>query len=145
MAVQLARLSLWLATLAADKPLSFLDHHLQVGDSLLGAWLSSLRSAAEPVAVDRRPEVSLAALRRRPPLANASGRSAARPVHARVSRQTTRPNRSARKSGRLRHSMAGTRRFRNGSASPISGVHTGSPTAEPAGAFAVSARLPTRS
>ena len=43
MAVQLARLSLWLATLAGDRPLSFLDHHLQVGDSLLGAWLSSLR------------------------------------------------------------------------------------------------------
>ena len=31
MAVQLARLSLWLATLAADKPLSFLDHHLVAG------------------------------------------------------------------------------------------------------------------
>jgi hypothetical protein len=45
MAVQLARLSLWLATLSADKPLGFLDHHLQVGDSLLGAWLSSLRNA----------------------------------------------------------------------------------------------------
>ncbi len=37
MAVQLARLSLWLATLAADKPLSFLDHHLVVGHSLVGA------------------------------------------------------------------------------------------------------------
>jgi hypothetical protein len=37
MAVQLARLSLWLTTLAADQPLSFLDHHLTVGDSLLGA------------------------------------------------------------------------------------------------------------
>ena len=36
-AVQLARLSLWLATLAADKPLSFLDHHLVTGDSLVGA------------------------------------------------------------------------------------------------------------
>ncbi|OLE78388.1 MAG: hypothetical protein AUF76_19165 [Acidobacteria bacterium 13_1_20CM_2_65_9] len=45
MAVQLARLSLWLATLAADRPLSFLDHRLQVGDSLLGAWLANLRSA----------------------------------------------------------------------------------------------------
>jgi hypothetical protein len=43
MAVQLARLSLWLATLAADRPLTFLDHHLQTGDSLVGAWLSSLR------------------------------------------------------------------------------------------------------
>ena len=37
MAVQVARLSLWLATLAADKPLSFLDHHLVAGDSLVGA------------------------------------------------------------------------------------------------------------
>ena len=37
MAVQLARLSLWLATLAADKPLSFLDHHLVTGHSLIGA------------------------------------------------------------------------------------------------------------
>ena len=45
MAVQLARLSLWLATLAADRPLSFLDHRLQVGDSLLGTWLSRLRHA----------------------------------------------------------------------------------------------------
>ncbi|HEX3644424.1 MAG TPA: N-6 DNA methylase [Vicinamibacterales bacterium] len=43
MAVQLARLSLWLATLAADRPLSFLDHRLQVGDSLLGTWLAQLR------------------------------------------------------------------------------------------------------
>ena len=42
MAVQLACLSLWLATLAADRPLTFLDHHLQAGDSLLGTWLSCL-------------------------------------------------------------------------------------------------------
>ena len=42
MAVQLARLSLWLATLAADKPLSFLDHHLICGDSLVGASLTDL-------------------------------------------------------------------------------------------------------
>jgi hypothetical protein len=45
MAVQLARLSIWLATLAADRPLTFLDHRLQVGDSLLGAWLSHVRHA----------------------------------------------------------------------------------------------------
>jgi hypothetical protein len=43
MAVQLARLSLWLTTLAADRPLSFLDHRLQVGDSVLGTWLANLR------------------------------------------------------------------------------------------------------
>ncbi|MBI3491067.1 MAG: N-6 DNA methylase, partial [Acidobacteria bacterium] len=51
MAVQLARLSLWLATLAVDRPLSFLDHRLQVGDSLLGAWLANLR---HPPDVGRR-------------------------------------------------------------------------------------------
>ena len=37
LAVQLARLSLWLATLARGKPLGFLDHRLRVGNSLLGA------------------------------------------------------------------------------------------------------------
>jgi hypothetical protein len=43
MAVQLARLSLWLVTLAADKPLTFLDHHLVSGDSLVGASPSDLQ------------------------------------------------------------------------------------------------------
>ena len=36
-AVQLARLSLWLTTLARGKPLGFLDHRLRVGNSLIGA------------------------------------------------------------------------------------------------------------
>ena len=36
-AVQVARLSLWLTTLAADKPLTFLDHRLVAGNSLVGA------------------------------------------------------------------------------------------------------------
>ena len=47
MAVQLARLSLWLATLAADKPLTFLDHRLRVGNSLIGASVDDL--LREPV------------------------------------------------------------------------------------------------
>ena len=47
MAVQLSCLSLWLATLAVDRPLTFLDHHLQVGNSLLGTWLGCLRQAPE--------------------------------------------------------------------------------------------------
>jgi hypothetical protein len=41
-AVQLARLSLWLCTLAADRPLTFLDHHLRAGNSLAGARLTDL-------------------------------------------------------------------------------------------------------
>lgn len=36
-AVELAKLSLWIATVQRDKPLNFLDHHLKIGDSLLGA------------------------------------------------------------------------------------------------------------
>ena len=42
MAVQLARLSLWLTTLSADRPLTFFDHHLRVGDSLAGAATDDL-------------------------------------------------------------------------------------------------------
>jgi hypothetical protein len=48
MAVQLARLSLWLATLAADAPLSFLDHHLRPGNSLLGASIGDLVNRPNP-------------------------------------------------------------------------------------------------
>jgi len=36
MAVDLAKLSLWLATLARDHPFTFLDHALRCGDSLVG-------------------------------------------------------------------------------------------------------------
>lgn len=36
MAVDLAKLSLWLATLAKDHPFTFLDHSLRSGDSLIG-------------------------------------------------------------------------------------------------------------
>jgi hypothetical protein len=43
MAVQLARLSLWLATLSVNKPLSFLDHHLIAGNSLVGARPEDVR------------------------------------------------------------------------------------------------------
>jgi hypothetical protein len=42
MAVQLGKLSLWLATLAADRPLTFLDHHLRTGNSLSGASLADV-------------------------------------------------------------------------------------------------------
>ena len=44
LAVELAKLSLWLASVAAGKPLNFLDHHLKVGNSLIGAWVEDLGS-----------------------------------------------------------------------------------------------------
>ncbi|RCV86925.1 Eco57I restriction-modification methylase domain-containing protein [Billgrantia montanilacus] len=36
LAVELAKLSIWLVTLAEDRPFGFLDHNLRCGDSLLG-------------------------------------------------------------------------------------------------------------
>ncbi len=42
MAVELAKLAVWLETVAIDAPLAFLDHHLQSGDSIIGARLKYL-------------------------------------------------------------------------------------------------------
>ena len=39
MAVELAKVSLWLHTFTVGAPLGFLDHHLRCGDSLFGAWV----------------------------------------------------------------------------------------------------------
>ena len=39
MAVELAKVSLWLHTFTVGAPLSFLDHHLRGGDSLFGSWV----------------------------------------------------------------------------------------------------------
>ena len=52
-AVQLARLSLWLATLAAGRPLTFLDHHLRAGNSLVG--VSPLDVRRQPPLRSTRP------------------------------------------------------------------------------------------
>ena len=39
MAVELAKVSLWLHTFTVGVPLGFLDHHLRCGDSLFGSWV----------------------------------------------------------------------------------------------------------
>jgi hypothetical protein len=43
LAVELAKVGLWLTTISRDKPLSFLDHRLKQGNSLIGARLTNLR------------------------------------------------------------------------------------------------------
>lgn len=43
LAVELAKLSLWLVTVAQDRPLSFLDHHFRTGNALIGARLADLQ------------------------------------------------------------------------------------------------------
>jgi hypothetical protein len=39
MAVELAKVALWLHSFTVGAPLSFLDHHLRAGDSVVGAWV----------------------------------------------------------------------------------------------------------
>lgn len=39
MAVELAKVALWLHTFTVGAPLSFIDHHLRCGDSLFGLWV----------------------------------------------------------------------------------------------------------
>ncbi|MWG36681.1 Eco57I restriction-modification methylase domain-containing protein [Halomarina oriensis] len=45
LATELAKVSLWLRTLAAEQPLAFLDHHLKTGNSLIGSDIEDVLSA----------------------------------------------------------------------------------------------------
>lgn len=45
MAVELAKVSLWLHTFTVGAPLSFLDHHLRIGDSLYGEQVHPVEEA----------------------------------------------------------------------------------------------------
>ncbi len=47
MAVELAKVALWLHTFTVGAPLGFLDHHLRCGNSLFGAWVRSGIDTAE--------------------------------------------------------------------------------------------------
>ncbi len=55
LAVELAKLSLWLTTAALDRPLSFLDHHLRCGNSLIGGRLADVQALRARFAAPRRP------------------------------------------------------------------------------------------
>ena len=45
LAVELAKLSLWLDSFTIGTPLTFLDHHIRCGDSLMGLRLEDIRSS----------------------------------------------------------------------------------------------------
>ncbi|ADJ16800.1 Eco57I restriction-modification methylase domain-containing protein [Halalkalicoccus jeotgali] len=51
LATELAKVSLWLRTLAAEQPLAFLDHHLKTGNSLVGSDIENVlaNSNDEPI------------------------------------------------------------------------------------------------
>jgi hypothetical protein len=44
LAVELAKLSLWLDSFTIGTPLTFLDHHIRSGNSLIGLWIESLKT-----------------------------------------------------------------------------------------------------
>jgi hypothetical protein len=59
-AVELARLSLWLVTLARDEPFTFVDHALRHGDSLVGLNFDQLRAFHwQPEAQQELPALAL--------------------------------------------------------------------------------------
>ncbi|MBP1922929.1 type II restriction/modification system DNA methylase subunit YeeA [Halorubrum alkaliphilum] len=47
LATELAKVSLWLRTLAAEQPLAFLDHHLKTGNSLVGSDIEDVLANGE--------------------------------------------------------------------------------------------------
>ena len=47
LAVELARLSLWLDSFAIGVPLTYLNHHIRQGDSTIGGWLANIRGPRE--------------------------------------------------------------------------------------------------
>ncbi len=47
LATELAKVSLWLRTLAAEQPLAFLDHHLKSGNSLVGSDIDDVLADGE--------------------------------------------------------------------------------------------------
>jgi type II restriction/modification system DNA methylase subunit YeeA len=60
LAVELAKLSMWLTTLAKGKPLSFLDHHIRVGNSLVGTNFSDIEDANVSVREEERRRKAIA-------------------------------------------------------------------------------------
>ncbi len=71
LAVEIAKLSLWLVTLAKDLPFTFLDHALKCGDSLVGASEADFKSwargwqAAEATLFDEQLEQQLGTARQK--------------------------------------------------------------------------------
>lgn len=61
MAVELAKVSLWLDCFTLGAPLSFLDHHLKCGNSLIGARTEEVRAALDMAAEKDRLEIPLLA------------------------------------------------------------------------------------
>ena len=58
LAVELAKLSLWLTCISTKRPLSFLDHHLRPGNSLIGAKLRELGGLPKKKETEAKDEIT---------------------------------------------------------------------------------------
>jgi type II restriction/modification system DNA methylase subunit YeeA len=56
MAVELAKLSLWLDSFTLGAPLSFLDHHLKCGNSLIGTNVGDKDCGGEEINMEKSDE-----------------------------------------------------------------------------------------
>ena len=52
LAVELAKLSLWLDSFTIGTPLTFLDHHVRCGDALIGFWVEKISKKALEATLD---------------------------------------------------------------------------------------------
>ncbi len=59
LAVELAKLSLWLTCIAVDEPLNFLDHHLRCGNSLLFATPEETKKLPIPMSEEEEKQLVL--------------------------------------------------------------------------------------
>ena len=57
LAVELAKLALWLETISVDQPLTFLDHHMRIGNSLIGATISKIGVLPREVPITRPDQI----------------------------------------------------------------------------------------
>jgi len=53
LAVELAKVSLWLDSFTIGTPLTFLDHHIRCGDSLIGLWIEDIASKVFETTLER--------------------------------------------------------------------------------------------
>ena len=72
LAVEMAKLSLWLVTMAKDRPFDYLDHALKCGDSLVGVdeeqflrWSQTLKGAIGPLYFEKNQEALALARQKR--------------------------------------------------------------------------------
>ena len=76
LAVELAKLSLWILSMAKNQPLSFMNHHLKCGNSLVGARLDEIGNY--PPTTKENPEEQISLFDRDPEFKSAVGQAISR-------------------------------------------------------------------